>query len=199
MLDLNKIEPDFFKEFKRKNHPHSYKDDCDNYELRKDLRENIFLEQNGQCFYCEKEIKDEHNIDKVHLDHIKQRNYYHLLKCNYDNIVLSCNGDGEKYCAKFKDKNGLWDDTKYLKLEIEKPSDFFRYISNGKIKAKKSLSEEDKERVENTINYLNLNHSDLIGARKTIFSALQSYEQQGLNKQNLFSYFNEFESIFIYT
>jgi len=196
MLDLNKVEPIFFIEFKRKNNAHSYKDDCDDYELRKNLRKSIFIEQNGQCFYCEKEIKDENNVDKVHLDHIKQRNHYKELECNYHNIVLSCNGDGEKYCAKFKDKNGLWDDTKYIKLDTEKPSDFFRYISNGKIKAKQYLSEEKREKIVNTIDYLNLNHKDLIGARKNILLALSSYEEQGLNKQEIFKYFNEFENLF---
>jgi len=196
MLDLNKIEPDFFKEFKRKNKPSSYQDDCNDYELRKNLRESIFIEQNSQCFYCEKKIKDENNTTKVHIDHIKQRNSYHSLECDYNNMVLSCNGDGEQYCAKLKDKKGKWDDTKYINLEVEKPSNCFRYISNGKVKPKISLVEEQKERIENTIEYLNLNHKDLIGARKNIFLCLSTYDQQELDKQEIFKYFNEFESIF---
>lgn len=200
MLDLNKIESEFFLEFKRKNNPKRYKDDCDNYELRNSLRESMLDEQRGQCFYCEKKIKNDSN--KVHIDHIVQRDSNHNLECEYDNMVLSCNGDGEKYCAKYKDKQSIWDDNKFIRLVSEnkelreKPSDVFVYMSNGKIRAKKSLPDELQERTTNTITYLNLNHRDLIGARKNIYLALAMYENQGLDKKQIFTYFNEFENIF---
>lgn len=200
MLDLNKYEPDFFLEFKRKNKPKRYTEDCDDYQLRNALRTSMLHEQNSQCFYCEKKI--ENNSRKVHIDHIIQRSINHHLECDYNNMVLSCNGDGEKYCAKYKDKQSIWDDNKFLRLLSdnqdlrEKPSEVFVYMSSGKIKPKNALSDELKDRTKNTINYLNLNHKDLIGARRNIFLALKSYEEQGLNKKEIFTYFNEFENIF---
>ena len=200
MLDLNKVEPSFFIEFKRLNNPHRYKDDCDNYELRNTLRISMLEEQRDQCFYCEKKI--ENDSIKVHIDHIKQRNLNHKLECDYMNMVLSCNGDGEQYCGKYKDKQSSWDDGQFIRLvsdsdELKEfPSDLFYYIANGKIKAKHSLSEELKERAENTIDYLNLNHNDLVGARKIILLNLDLYEQQGISRSEIATYFQEFESIF---
>lgn len=146
MLDLDKKEPEFFLEFKRKNNPNRYTEDYDNYKLRNELRKSMLKEQNEQCFYCEKKI--ENDSKKVHIDHIIQRDSNHKLECDYDNIVLSCNGDSEKYCGKYKDKQGPWDNGKFIKLisennELrEKPSDIFIYMSSGKIKSKKSLSYE---------------------------------------------------------
>jgi uncharacterized protein (TIGR02646 family) len=200
MFDLIPIEPDFFIEFKRKNNHKRYTDDCDDYSLRNSLRDSMIQDQRGQCFYCEKKITNDST--KVHIDHIMQRDSYHNLECDYENMVLSCNGDGEKYCGKYKDKQSIWDDNKFICLvsdnkELrEKPSEVFVYMSSGKIKAKNSLSYELKKRTTNTIDYLNLNHKDLIGARKIISLALASYEIQGLDKQEIFTYFNEFENIF---
>lgn len=200
MLDLLDTEPDFFREFKRKNNPKRYTDDCDDYELRTALRESMLGEQRGQCYYCEKKV--ENNTTKVHIDHIIQRDTNHSLECEYENLVLSCNGNGEKHCGKYKDKQSSWNDSKFIRLvsknrELrEKPSDVFDYMHSGKIKAKKYLSDELRERTANTINYLNLNHRDLIGARKIVFLALESYKQMGVDRGEIFIYFNEFESIF---
>jgi len=198
MLNLNRDEPKCFSSFKLKNNPHSYGDDCDDYELRECLREALLNEQKNQCFYCEKKI--ENKPSKVHIDHIKQRSYYHKLECDYSNMALSCNGIVNKkeaqYCAKYKDKQGVWDDEKFLRISVENPSDFFIYRSNGEIGVKQSLSENDKERAVNTLNYLNLNHKSLIDVRENIFLQLAMYKTYGYDIDEIFTFFNEFESLF---
>ena len=199
MLNLNSAEPECFTSFKHKNNPHSYSDDCNDYNLRKCLRESLLIEQKHQCFYCEKKI--ENDTDKVHIDHIKKRDVYHDLECTYSNMALSCNGSGEKHCGKFKDKHGEWDDTKYLKLlpdnsELkEQPSDVFRYISNGEIKPIRTLEDNLRERTQNTIDYLCLNHSDLVNARKVIFTSVASCSNGGMCIEDILITFNEFESL----
>ncbi len=198
MLNLNRDEPECFSSFKIKNKPHSYSDDCDDYELRECLRKALLKEQKHQCFYCEKKI--ENNSQKVHIDHIKQRNVYHKLECEYSNMALSCNGiDNKKeaqYCGKYKDKQAIWDDEKLLQIGIEKSSDFFIYRTNGEIGVKKSLSDNDIERAINTINYLNLNHKSLIEVRENIFLQLEMYKTQNYEIDEIFIWFNEFESLF---
>ncbi|HHB94210.1 MAG TPA: TIGR02646 family protein [Campylobacterales bacterium] len=198
MLKLNSNEPECFTSFKIKNKPHSYQDDCNNYELRLCLRKALLEEQQYQCFYCEKKI--ENDTSKIHIDHIKQRNVYHELECEYSNMALSCNDDN--HCGKYKDKQGIWDDNKFLRIISEnpqlreEPSDFFIYMSNGKVTVKKSLIENEKERAINTIEYLNLNHKDLVSARKTIFSQLKLYQNSGLKIDEIYTCFNEFENLF---
>ena len=194
MLSLNRDEPECFSSFKTKNSPHSYQDDCNDYDLRLCLREALIKEQKNQCFYCEKKI--ENDTSKVHIDHIKQRNVYHKLECEYSNMALSCNGNGEKYCGKYKDKQGIWDDKKFIHLTLENPSDFFIYRANGEIGAKKSLSQDEKERAVNTINYLNLNHKSLVEVRENIFFQIEMYKIYNYETDEIFTFFNEFESLF---
>lgn len=198
MLNLNRDEPECFKSFKMKNKPHSYGDDCDDYNLRECLRTALLVEQKRQCFYCEKRI--ENNSHKVHIDHIKQRTHYPKLECKYSNMALSCNS--EKHCGTYKDKQGRWEDDKFIRIlsenqELEeKPSDLFCFVSNGDIKVKRSLSEDEKIRGQKSIEYLNLNNIDLVGMRKSIFYKLENYKKSGYQIDNIFTFFNEFESIF---
>ncbi|MCK5519630.1 MAG: TIGR02646 family protein [Candidatus Marinimicrobia bacterium] len=198
MLDLNKREPSFFIEYKDNN------SDCYRYAdidfgIKSKLRENIIQEQSNQCFYCEKKID---NNRYIHIDHIKQRGAFHTLECEYNNMIMSCDGSGGNHCAKFKDQHGIWDDEKYIKLIpenpqlAEKPSDFFRFVSNGKIVPKKGLTEERKRRAKNTRNYLNLNYQKLVEARRKIIGQIDIYRGQGLNTDTIFNYFGEFQSLF---
>jgi len=201
MLEIQKEEPDFFTIYKKKNKPHSYQDDCNDHRLRNDLRESLLQEQKNQCFYCEKKISND--TDKVHLDHLKQRDPFHELECNYANMVLSCNGGAkEEYCGKYKDNQESWNDDKFLRIlplnpQLEEKSiDALCYISNGEIQPKKSLSPDSQKRASNTINYLNLNHKNLIEARKNIFLQLELYKTNGFQIDEIFTYFQEFESLF---
>lgn len=200
MLDIKKEEPSFFTRYKKKNQPHSYQDDCDDYTLRNNLRESLLQEQKNQCFYCEKKIS---NDGKVHLDHLKQRYSFHKLECSYGNMVLSCNGGvKEEHCGKYKDNQESWDDNKFLKILHpnpqleEKVSKHFDYLSNGEIQPNQSLSQDSHKRAFNTINYLNLNHKNLIEARKNIFLQLELYKTSGFQIDKIFTYFQEFESLF---
>ena len=198
MLKLNSCEPECFISFKKKNNPHSYQDDCNDYELRECLREALIKEQRYQCFYCEKKI--ENNPSKVHIDHIIQRDINHKLECTYSNMALSCNS--KNHCGKYKDRQGTWNSSNFLRifsenLELqESVDDFFIYMSNGKIAVKNSLSENEKKRAINTIEYLNLNHRDLVSTRENIFSQLEMYKSYGYEIDEIYTFFNEFENIF---
>lgn len=192
MLDLNRNEPQCFKSFKIKNRPYRYAEDCDDNILRDCLRQALFDEQRSQCYYCEKKI--EKSSKKVHIDHIKQRSYYHKLECEYSNLALSCNS--KNHCGVYKDRQGIWKDNIFIDIFLEKPSEIFEYMNNGEIKAKISLPLKQKKRVENTIKYLNLNYIDLVETRKNIFYQLEQYREYGYEIDEIFIFFNEFKSIF---
>ena len=198
MLNPNVCEPECFVSFKAKNNPHSYLDDCNDYELKKCLREALLVEQKYQCFYCEKKIVNDGS--KVHIDHIKQRDVYHNLECSYENMALSC--EAKKHCGKYKDTQEIWDDSKFLWIVPqnitlqEKPSDFFVYRRNGEIGLKKTLSDNEKERGDNTIKYLNLNHRELVETRKNIIFQMEMYRESGYVIDEVYGFFGEFESLF---
>jgi len=195
MLNLNRDEPKCFRDFKIKNKPHRYVEDCDDYDLRECLRISLLQEQKKQCFYCEKKIDN-----RFHIDHIKQRKKYTKLECIYSNMALSCNSNN--HCANYKDANGIWKDKKHLRIVSQNPelqesiSNFFYYSSNGQIEPKASLSEDEITRTKNTIDYLNLNHRDLVKIRKQMFSHLVDYKDMGYDTDEIFTFFCEFESIF---
>ena len=191
MLNLNKVEPDCFIEFKRKNTLNDYERDCD-YSVRECLREALLEEQNRQCFYCEQKIKN------FHIEHFIPRDAsMKNAECDYNNLFLSCNA--KEHCGTKKDNK--YDESKYLRLfskeyPLESPSDFFDYTTQGKIKVRKVLSDEKKIRAKNTIELLNLNHKDLINARKLIFKNINTYTQSDMDIKLIYSFFNEFENIF---
>ena len=192
MLNLNKVEPDCFIDFKKKNSPKNYEKDCD-HTVRECLREALLEEQRGQCFYCEQKIKSSRIDHFIPRDAPKEKD----IECNYNNLFLSC--DRKESCDTQKGNN--FDESKYLRLfsnryDIENPSDFFDYTARGKIKTKKSLDNDRKNRAENTIELLNLNHHDLINARQVIFSNIEVYKTSGYDIDEIFTFFNEFESLF---
>jgi len=192
MLNLNKNEPDCFIQFKKKNSPKNYEKDCD-YVVRECIREALFKEQRGQCFYCEQKIKESRIDHFIPRDAPNEKN----IECNYNNFFLSCN---RKDSCDSK-KSNSFDENRYIRLfsnnyMLDKPSDFFDYTARGKVKVKKSLDNDKKIRAENTIELLNLNHSELINARKVMFKNIESLKQSNLDIKTIYGYFEEFESIF---
>ena len=192
MLNLNKVEPECFIAFRKKNNPKSYEEDCD-HEVRECLRKALLKEQKGQCFYCEQKIK------KSHIDHFIPRDAPNEknIECNYNNFFLSC--DRKESCD--IRKGNKFDENRYIRLfsnkyDVDTPSDFFDYTTNGKIKVKKILSDNEKLRATNTIELLNLNHKDLVNARKTMFKNIDIYIQSNMDIKSIYSFFNEFENIF---
>jgi len=192
MLNLNKLEPDCFIDFKRKNSPKNYEKDCD-HKVRECLREALLKEQKGQCFYCEQKIKESRIDHFIPRDALNEKS----IECNYNNLFLSCD---RKDSCDIK-KGNKFDESRYIRLfsnryDLENPSDFFDYTARGKIKAKKILPNDKKNRAENTIELLNLNHQDLVDARQVIISNIEMYKKSGYHIDEIFTFFNEFESLF---
>ena len=192
MLSLSKKEPDCFIVFKKKNSPKNYEVDCD-YKVRECLKDALLEEQNRQCFYCEQKI------NKSHIEHFIPRDAnVKNTECDYNNLFLSCNA--QNHCGIKKDNK--YDESMYIRIfstnieQQENPLEFFDYTTQGKIKVKKLLSDNKKSRANNTIELLNLNHTDLINARKTMFKNIDSCIQSNMDIKSIYSFFNEFENIF---
>jgi len=192
MLNPNKIEPDCFIDFKRKYSPKNYEKDCD-HTVRECLREALLKEQRGQCFYCEQKIKSSRIDHFIPRDAPNEKD----IECNYNNLFLSC--DRKESCD--IQKGSTFDESRYIRLfsnryDLENPSDFFNFTARGKIKAKKLLNDDSKNRAKNTIELLNLNHKYLVDARQVIISNIEMYKNSGYDTDEIFTFFNEFESLF---
>ncbi len=178
MINIENGEPQFFKEYKRKHNPKNYEDGCNDYELKEQIRADLLYKQRRQCAYCESFIdKDKNNF---HIEHIRPRDKYHELECEYTNLVLSCNHDDS--CGSYK-KGKDWLDI-YIHPVLDNPEECFSYNEDGKIvPVDKNASE--------TIGYLNLNSNKLVRTRRTIFLQLYNMDDIG----NLRDYFPEFENL----
>ena len=144
------------------------------------LKDHILKEeQNYLCIYCESKIAE---LNNSHLEHIKPKaqSMYPDLVFEYNNIVVSCNGnchtgdDNKHTCGHLKDNE--YDESKFLNpVEVEDIRDYFIYdIDEGKIES----SRKDKEKAQYMIDTLHLNDGALPIARKKALANFIKYIKQ---------------------
>jgi uncharacterized protein (TIGR02646 family) len=185
MINVENKKLEYFEDFKRKNNAKRYKEDCDNFELREKIREDLLIKQRNQCAYCERKI--ENNKNSCGIDHIRQRDKFNNLECEYSNLVLSCKD--EDSCENYKDskKNHIakqWEDS-FIHPVVNNTNEFFKF-RGGRILPKNN----DKD-AQNTIDYLNLNSDKLVRLRKNLTLQLDNMK----DIDNLSDYFFEFENL----
>lgn len=188
MLNINKIEPESFKEYKRKIKPKEYSDCKD---IIDKLKSELIEEQKSQCAYCEISI----DSNSSHIDHIQPRNPnknktkgYYKLECEYSNLIASCNSKSR--CGEYK-KNKKFEDS-FIHPIFDNAEEFFEY-RGGRVFPRKDLSEIDKERVKATRDYLNLNDINLVNIRASIVDSLKYCGDYDLNE--LLKDFGQFETL----
>lgn len=176
MINVKNSPLEYFENFKKRNDVKRYQEDCNDFELRNAIRDDLILKQRGQCAYCERKITKDDSI----IEHINPRDKSPELECEYSNLVLSCKSDDS--CDNFKGSK-KWED-KYIHPVLNNPEEYFYFSANGEI-----LS--DNENGMETINFLNLNSKKLIRLRKDIILNLQ-YMQ---DIESISQYFNEHENL----
>jgi len=152
---------------------------------KKPLKEYILKkEQNYLCVYCESRME----LNNSHLEHIKPkaRDKFPHLVFDYNNIVVSCNGnchteDEEHHsCGHIKDNE--YDDTKFLNpVELLDIRDYFEYdIDTGQIiSSNKNISKS-----EYMITTLHLNDGGLpLARKKSLENFIKKIKQIDENKR----------------
>ena len=182
MINIKNSKLEYFEIFKKRKKAKNYQKDCNNFKLKDKIREDLLQKQNNQCTYCERKI-DKRNY---HIEHIRQRDKFHKLECEYSNLVLSCND--ENSCGKYKDskKNPIakyWQD-EFIHPVLDNPEEYFSFNEDGQIFA-------IKENATRTIKYLNLNSPKLIRSRKHLI--LQLIYMKDID--NILEYFHEFDNL----
>ena len=179
MIDVENSKLEYFENFKKKNNAKNYTKDCDNFELRENIRKDLLVKQRNQCAYCERLLDT--NKQNFHIEHIEPRdNAKAKLECEYSNLVLSCNTDDS--CGRYKGSRYLEDG--FINPVLDNPTLYFRFSEDGQILSKDLNANK-------TIDFLNLNNSKLIRLRKNIVFGL--YNMGGIEK--LEDYFFEFENL----
>ncbi|MDO4554254.1 MAG: retron system putative HNH endonuclease [Lachnospiraceae bacterium] len=154
-------EPQWLKDYKEKNPQSDY--DTESFQpFHSKLREKLVEEQNSLCAYCCKRIHPEtsHN-EHIEPRHPKNRTSRKTL--DYSNIVASCNQ--KKTCG--SKKGNEYDESKFvspLQPECEK---VFSYYPDGIIDGD-----------DYTISLLNLNDSELRGARRAVYKSLMKMDYE---------------------
>ena len=173
-----KDEPEYFTKAKKKVALPKIKDawaDDEINDIRFKLREDILKnEQNGVCAYCEQSITADKELSNI--DHFRTRNLFPELTLEYDNLFVSCNGNGR--CADYKDNysiksKGIYDEI--INPVDDNPEDFFDFLSTGEI-----LSNNKK--AEKTIEVFNLNHTSLKEQRKGVIITLKGLKNMTLEE-----------------
>lgn len=157
-------EPEWLKEFKRKNPKATY--DSKNFKpYIKKLNEELVKEQKCICAYCCCKI----DTEKSHNEHIEPRHagtYESKRSLDYTNLVASCYGfQGEKTCGPKKENK--YDEKRFISPLDPACEDVFSYLPNGVIDGD-----------EYTIELLNLNSYRLRKARESIYNTIKDYDEE---------------------
>lgn len=105
--------------------------------------------QGNRCAYCQGKIKKHER----HIEHFIKRDDNPSLTFTWSNLFGSC---------KRKDGCGFYKDNQkhiqgvILKPDIDDPSEFFHFLSTGRLSANKNISLYDQHRATETIRVFNL-------------------------------------------
>lgn len=105
--------------------------------------------QGNRCAYCQGKIRKHER----HIEHFIQRAKDLSQTFEWANLFGSCTRDDG--CGFYKDKQKYTDGI-ILKPDIDDPTEFFHFLSSGRLSINSSLNLYDKERANETIRVFNL-------------------------------------------
>ena len=119
--------------------------------------------QGQRCAYCEAAL--EHDSQRRHIEHFRQRSRYPLGTFDWHNLFGSCNRKGT--CGDHKDKCGAYNHTHLIKPDVENPDDFLVFDAHGGVSPRAGLDANSHQRAKETIRVLNLTGGGLRQIRET--------------------------------
>ena len=138
------------------------------FDGKQELKENLTAIQNGLCGYCE--IRLDTSIGN-HLEHIDSKSFNAHKTFEYQNIICSCIKDS---LSDNEDANPIsCGHAKRSKSIDIKPTDAecgkcFTFDFFGRVVPNETLTIEEKQKAQNTIDILNLNCKRLKRQRETV-------------------------------
>ena len=145
-------------------------------------------EQYGLCAYSEVDLA--RSELGSHIEHIRPKSRYPQRTFDYQNLVLSALAGSdletmdEQSVFGGHHKLGQYDDQRFISCITDNSSDYFAYLSDGKVVPKKSLKESDQAKADYTIDLLNLNSPYLVAERRRWLDELDALIDEHI-EQNL--------------
>ena len=146
-------------------------------EAKKELRNNLLIEQGYICCYCMRRIHSE----QMKIEHFKCQNYNEELQLEYSNLLGVClGGEGSpmqlQTCDTRKRNLGL-----SINPSAKEPNceSFFKYNANGEISSNNN-DEEVNRQIEDV---LNLNMQTLKDYRREVYLVVQRKIETESKKQ----------------
>lgn len=170
-----KEEPQFFKDFKRKNKIVNWSDYTP--EIKSRLKDYMFEEEQGyNCPYCELVITKENS----QIEHIKPKDKFPNSLSDYSNYLVGC--QNKNTCGQYK--GNKWSEN-FINPTLENPTDYLTYdIMTGKIIPVAKDGIKYKKAIE-TIEILNLNEKRLCEMRKIFILECENTIKYLKNKEEI--------------
>lgn len=130
------------------------------------IRQALLEMQDRRCAYCEKSLKD----SEQHIEHFRKQSEYPKLVFVWSNLFLSCNNHDT--CGKYKDRISINMD-EVIDPCIDDPEYYLEFDLNGRIFPKSSLTLQERNKAEKTIEAFNLNELHLKRNRKDFLKSCQ--------------------------
>jgi len=148
--------------------------------LLAEVHDALWQEQEGLSGYTEKPLSG-----RVHADHFRKRSLFGSKADVFDWNNLIADDQTEHYGAKAKDKfvrtkeqNGL-----LINPVAEDPHEYLTYTSNGRMRARDGLTDQQQAKADYTIEAFNLNDHVLVECRNMIIQQIKQMAQ--LSDQDL--------------
>ena len=143
---------------------------------REEIRVSLMAIQAQRCAYCERRTGGER--DDGHIEHFRKQADNPSLDLTWENMFWSCND--EKTCGKHKDKceKGVgkyskFDPDNLVDPSIEDPDDLFHFVTDGTVRIRDGLTDEQHKRAKETLRVFQLADSPLL--RKAREDAVAPY------------------------
>ncbi len=160
---------------------HYAKEETHNFVYQRKLMRLLLDEQHYLCAYSEVSLAPdaEDNLG-AHIEHVQPKTHYPHRTFDYHNMVTSAlSSQALKDRSKANRfgghvKGSSYDDAKFVSCLQSDCASFFSYLSDGRVVPADTLSPADKERVQYTIDILNLNSPYLVNKRKNWLEELDA-------------------------
>lgn len=129
------------------------------------LFECLCKEQGFLCCYCGARVE---NSQGAHIEHVKPRHQFHSFELNYNNLVVSCNGQEpctditRESCGHKKDR--WYDEELFITPQREECESYFSFTALGTMIPTIQHGSDNAGR--ETIDKLGLNNQNLIRRRE---------------------------------
>lgn len=140
------------------------------------IRNALFQIQGSLCAYCERRTGEDSNDG--HIEHFRNQADYPDLTLGWDNLFWSCND--ESSCGKCKDgctkhagRRSRFEPDNLIDPSVVDPDEFLLFLSDGTVRPKDGLLEEQEQKARETLRVFNLDQSAYL--RKSREDAVKPY------------------------